>query len=67
VEWLLDRYQVKTDKDSGDQERPNDWGREHGDPRYIVDLIKKFVTVSVDTVRIIAGLPSLAGNIGGEA
>ncbi|PMD04063.1 type ISP restriction/modification enzyme, partial [Brevibacterium paucivorans] len=40
LEWILDRYQVKTDKASGIVNDPNDWGLEHGNPRYIVDLIK---------------------------
>ena len=37
-----------------------DWCREHGDPRYIVDLVKRIVRVSVETVRIVKGLPALA-------
>lgn len=59
IEWLIDRYQVKTDKASGIVNDPNDWGREHGDPRYIVDLVKRVVRVSVDTMRIVDGLPTL--------
>jgi predicted helicase len=59
LEWLIDRYQVKTDKDSGIVNDPNDWGREHGDPRYIVDLVKRVARVSVETMRIVDGLPSL--------
>lgn len=59
IEWLIDRYQVKTDKASGIVNDPNDWGREHGDPRYIVDLVKRVVRVSVDTMRIVDGLPKL--------
>ncbi len=27
LEWLIDRYQVKTDKDSGIVNDPNDWCR----------------------------------------
>ena len=37
LEWLIDRYQVKTDKASGIVNDPNDWCDEHDDPRYIVD------------------------------
>lgn len=59
LEWLIDRYQVKTDKDSGIVNDPNDWGREHGDPRYIVDLIKRVTRVSVETMRIVDSLPEL--------
>ncbi len=59
IEWLIDRYQVKTDKDSGIVNDPNDWCREHDDPRYIVDLIKRVTRVSVDTMRIVDSLPAL--------
>jgi predicted helicase len=59
LDWLVDRYQVKTDKDSGIVNDPNDWCREHGDPRYIVDLVKRVTRVSVETMRIVDALPSL--------
>ncbi|MEH0057957.1 type ISP restriction/modification enzyme [Auritidibacter ignavus] len=59
LEWILDRYQVKTDKDSGIVNDPSDWGLEHGNPRYIVDLIKKITYVSVETVKIVNSLPKL--------
>lgn len=59
LEWILDRYQVKTDKDSGIVNDPNDWSREVGNPRYILDLIAKVTAVSVDTMKIVDSLPSL--------
>jgi predicted helicase len=59
LEWLIDRYQVKTDGDSGIVNDPNDWCREHGEPRYIVDLIKRVTRVSVETMRIVDALPDL--------
>ena len=59
VEWVMERYQVKTDKPSGIVNDPNDWAREVDDPRYIIDLVKRVVTVSVETMRIVDGLPSL--------
>lgn len=59
LEWILDRYQVKTDKPSGIVNDPNDYAREVGSPRYILDLIAKVTTVSVRTVAIVEGLPSL--------
>ena len=59
LEWILDRYQVKTDKASGIVNDPNDWGLEHGNPRYIVDLIKKVTYVSVETMKIVKALPRL--------
>jgi predicted helicase len=59
IEWIMDRYQVKTDKDSGIVNDPNDWATEHDDPRYIVDLVKRIVSVSMATVEIVDGLPEL--------
>ena len=59
LEWLLDRYRVTTDKDSGIVNNPNDWGLEIGDPRYIIDLVKRVTTVSVETMRIVRALPPL--------
>lgn len=59
LDWLIDRYQLKTDKDSGIVNDPNDWSREHGNPRYIVDLIQRIVTVSVETMNIVNMLPTL--------
>ena len=59
LEWLIDRYRVRTDKDSGIVNDPNDWCREHDDPRYIIDLVKRVTRVSVETMRIIRSLPEL--------
>lgn len=59
LEWIIDRYQVKTDKASGIVNDPNDWCREHNEPRYIVDLVKRVTRVSVETMRIVDGLPEL--------
>lgn len=54
--WILDRYQIKTDKASGIVNDPNDWCDEHDDPTYIVDLIKRVTTVAVETMKIIDSL-----------
>jgi predicted helicase len=59
VEWIIDRYHIKTDKASGIVNDPNDWSREVGDPRYIIDLLARVVTVSVETMQIVDGLPAL--------
>jgi len=59
LEWLIDRYQIKTDKPSGIVNDPNDWCREHNDPRYIADLVKRVTRVSVDTMKIVDALPEL--------
>jgi predicted helicase len=60
VDWILERYQVKTDKASGIVNDPNDWTREHGHPRYIIDLLGRIVTVSIETMNIVDGLPHMA-------
>jgi len=58
LDWIIDRYQVKTDKASGIVNDPNDWCDEHDDPTYIVDLIKKVTTVAVETMKIVDSLPT---------
>ena len=57
--WLIDRYRVKRDGDSGIVNDPNDWGAEMGDPRYIIDLVKRVTTISVETMKIVKALPPL--------
>lgn len=59
IEWIMDRYQVKVDKDSGIKNDPNDWGLEHNNPRYILDLILSIITVSMATNEIVKRLPKL--------
>jgi predicted helicase len=59
LDWVIERYQVKTDKASGIVNDPNDWGAEHENPAYIVELIQRVTTVSVETVRIVSALPAL--------
>ncbi|KAZ60958.1 hypothetical protein AO04_04065, partial [Mycobacterium tuberculosis M1422] len=39
---------------------PNDWCDEHANPTYIVDLIKKVTTVSVETMKIVDSIVALA-------
>jgi predicted helicase len=59
IEWVLDRYQVKVDKDSGIKNDPNDWRKEHNQPRYILDLILRLIAVSLETRKVVKGLPRL--------
>ncbi|MEU4014884.1 type ISP restriction/modification enzyme [Microbacterium sp. NPDC028030] len=59
LDWILERYQVKADKPSGIVNDPNAWGAEHGDERYILDLISRITTVSTETMKIVKGLPGL--------
>jgi predicted helicase len=49
LEWIIDQYQVSTDKRSGIESDPN----RPDDPGYIVRLIKQVITVSVKTVELV--------------
>ncbi|MBU3679911.1 MAG: DNA helicase [Candidatus Kapabacteria bacterium] len=49
LDWIIDQYQVSTDKRSGITNDPN----REDDPTYIIRLIKKVVTVSVETVGLV--------------
>ena len=55
LEWVVDQYRVKIDKRSGIVNDPN----RESEPRYIVDLIARVITVSLKTVEIIKNLPTL--------
>jgi predicted helicase len=59
IEWIMERYQVKTDPKSGIKNDPNDWAEEVGNPRYILDLLLSVVEVSVRTVEVVASLPGV--------
>ena len=54
--WFIDRYKVKQDKRSGIVNDPNGWW---ADPRDLVVAIRRIVRVSVETVRIVNGLPNV--------
>jgi predicted helicase len=55
LEWIIDRYRIHIDKRSGIVNDPN----RADDQQYIVKLIGKIITVSLETVRIVRALPSL--------
>jgi len=59
IEWVMERCQVKTDKDSGIKNDPNDWAEEHEKPRYILDLLLSVIRVSLETMKIVQALPKL--------
>jgi predicted helicase len=59
IEWIMERYQVTTHKESRIQNDPNDWAKEVGNPRYILDLLLSIINVSVQTVEIVEGLPKV--------
>ena len=55
LDWVIDQYQVSTDKRSGITNDPN----RADDPQYIVRLIGQVITVSLETVKIVRALPDL--------
>ena len=55
LEWIVDQYQVKTDTPSTIVNDPN----RADDPQYILRLICKVITVSLETVKIVEGLSDL--------
>ena len=56
IEWIMDQYQVKTDKKSGITDDPNDFS---DDPKYIFNLLLRIINVSVQTVDLVNNLPKL--------
>jgi predicted helicase len=60
LEWVMERQVVKQDKASGIVNDANDYANETiGDPRYPLDLFRRVITVSLETMRIVNGLPAL--------
>lgn len=56
IEWIMDQYQIKTDKKSGITDNPNDFSN---DPKYIFNLLLRIINVSVQTVDLVNSLPKL--------
>lgn len=61
IGWIMDQYQVKTDKKSQITDDPNGYS---ADPKYIFDLLLRIITVSLKTLDLVQELPKfeLAGN-----
>ncbi|MEN9849461.1 MAG: hypothetical protein RL368_2201 [Pseudomonadota bacterium] len=49
LDWIIDQYQISTDKRSGITNDPNNLN----DKSYIIKLIMRIVTVSVETVELV--------------
>jgi predicted helicase len=71
IEWIIERYQVSTHKESGIINDPNMWAAEAGNSRYILDLLLSVINVSVQSVDIVNSLPKVdfqsGTTIGNEA
>lgn len=59
IEWIMERYAVTVNKDSGIRNDPNDWAAEHNDEKYILNLLLRIITVSLETMKIVYTLPKL--------
>jgi predicted helicase len=59
IEWIMERYQMTTHKESGITNNPNDWSKDVGNPRYILDLLLVIINVSMKTVKIVESLPGV--------
>ncbi|OQY50299.1 MAG: DNA helicase [Candidatus Parabeggiatoa sp. nov. 2] len=55
LEWIIEQYRVKVDKRSGITNDPNRLDDEH----YILELLKKVTTVSLETLKVIEQLTEL--------
>jgi predicted helicase len=60
IEWIMERYQVTVHKESGIKNDPNDWAKEVGNPRYILDLLLSIINLSMQTLEIVENMPRLA-------
>jgi predicted helicase len=60
LEWVMERQAVTTDKDSGITNDANLRATETiGNPKYPLDLFLRVVTVSLETMKLVNGLPKL--------
>jgi predicted helicase len=53
LDWVIDQYQLSTDKRSGITSDPN----RADDEEYVVRLVGRVVTVSMETVKLVKALP----------
>ena len=56
LDWLIDRYHVVQDRQSGIVNDPNAW---FAKPEDLLAAIERVVHVSVETARIVEGLPEV--------
>jgi predicted helicase len=60
IEWVMERQSITTDKDSGIVKDANAWAIETAeDPRYPLSVLLRVITVSLETMRVVRGLPQL--------
>jgi predicted helicase len=60
LDWVMERQCVKTEPASGIVNDANRYANETvGDPAYPLNLFRRVITVSLETMRIVRGLPAL--------
>lgn len=59
IEWVMERYCIKVDKKSGILNDANQWGIEHGNPKYPLELLQSIITLSLKTLDIVESLPKV--------
>lgn len=59
LDWVVERCGVSVDKSSRIVNDYNDYAAEVGNESYILDLILRVITVSLETVKIVKSLPAL--------
>lgn len=56
IQWIMEQYQISTDKASGIIDDPNEYS---DDEKYIFNLLLRIINVSVQTVDLVNSLPPL--------
>jgi predicted helicase len=60
LDWVMERQCLKTNKDSGIVNDANDYANVTvGNPAYPLELFQRVITVSLETMKIVNGLPAL--------
>ena len=59
LDWVVERCCYSVDKASHIVNDYNDYAKEVGDERYILNLILRVITVSLETMKIVKALPPL--------
>lgn len=59
IEWIVERYAITANKDSGIENNPNLWCEENKNPRYILDLLLSVISLSLKTNELIKKLPRI--------
>jgi predicted helicase len=56
IEWIMDRYSVKEDADSGNMNDPNSYSE---DPKYVLNLLLSVIAMSKNILELQKSLPTL--------